>query len=255
LSVAKRTVRYLAKTILRRQVVQLGAGSFALVRTANLDAAWYSKPIQMKRLMRDLGVDLVIDVGANRGQFGRSIRHFYGGPILSFEPVSVAFDVLSSVSASDPDWHVRKLALGDRTAEMTIHVADQTVFSSMLSGNEYSAARFGSGSVPTREEVVSVRRLDDVVDELADTVRGRRVFLKLDTQGYDLHVFRGLGSRVVDVVALLSEVSLIPIYEGMPHWTASITEYEASGFGVVGLYPVTHDHGRVIEYDCLLQRS
>ncbi len=51
--------------------------------------------------------------------------------------------------------------------------------------------------------MVSVRRLDDVLDELADTVQGRRVFLKIDTQGYDLNVFRGLGSRVNDVVALL----------------------------------------------------
>ena len=97
--------------------------------------------------------------------------------------------------------------------------------------------------------------MDDVLDELAPTVSGQRVFPKLDTQGYDLNVYRGLGARVDDVVALLSEVSLIPIYEGMPHWTESIAEYEASGFGVIGLNPVTHDHGRVLEYDCLLQRS
>ena len=51
-----------------------------------------------------------------------------------------------------------------------------------------------------------------------------------------------------------SEVSLIPIYEDMPHWTESIEMYEAAGFGVVGLYPVTRDDGRVIEYDCLLKR-
>jgi FkbM family methyltransferase len=251
----RRAVQYLAKTIFRRQVVDLGAGSFALARMANLDDAWYSQRIQMERLIRSLGVDLVIDVGANRGQFAASIRRFYDGPILSFEPVSTAFDTLSRASATDPDWHVRKVALGDRTAEMTIHVSERTEFSSMLSANEYLAARFGSGSEPTREEVVPVRRLDDVLADLEDTVRGRRVFLKLDTQGFDLNVFRGLGSRVDDVVALLSEVSLIPIYDGMPHWTESVAEYEASGFGVVGLYPITKDHGRVIEYDCLLQRS
>ena len=255
MNVAKRAVRSLAETILRRRFVDLGGGSFGLARTTNLDDAWFSQTIQMQRLIRDFGVDLVIDVGANRGQFAGSIRRFYSGPILSFEPVSVAFDALSETATSDFGLHVRKLALGDRTADMTIHVADRPSSSSMLSVNEYGAARFGSGSVPTREEVVPVRRLDDVLTELADTVQGRRMFLKLDTQGYDLNVFRGLGSRVRDVVAVLSEVSLIPIYEGMPHWTESIAEYEASEFGVVGLYPITHDHGRVIEYDCLLQRS
>jgi FkbM family methyltransferase len=254
-SVVKRAVRRVAETILRRRFVSLGAGSFALAKAANLNDAWYSQQIQMERAVREFDVDLVIDVGANRGQFATSIRRFYAGTILSFEPVSAAFDELSRAAAADPDWHAHKLALGDQDAEMTIHVPSQTEFSSLLAANDYSASRFGAGSMPTKEEVIAVRRLDEVLEGLAATVRGKRIFLKLDTQGYDSKVFRGLGSRVEDVVAMLSEMSLIPIYEGMPHWTESISLYEAAGFGVVGLYPVTHDRGRVIEYDCLLQRS
>jgi FkbM family methyltransferase len=255
LSPVKGAVRGVAETILRRRFVGLGAGSFALAKTSRLDDAWYSQRIQIERLMRDFGVDLVVDVGANRGQFATNIRAFYSGAILSFEPVSGVFDELARAAAADPDWHVLKLALGDQDAEMTIHVPTQTEFSSLLAANDYSAARFGTGTVPTKEERVIVRRLDQVLEELGDVAAGKRIFLKLDTQGYDPNVFRGLGSRVGDVVALQSEMSLIPIYEGMPHWTESITLYEAAGFGVVGLYPITQDHGRVIEYDCLLQRS
>ena len=109
--------------------------------------------------------------------------------------------------------------------------------------------------MPNKVELVAVRRLDEVLDELGDIGRAKRIFLKMDTQGYDTRVFHGLGERVRDVVAMQSEVSLIPIYEDMPHWTESIEMYEAAGFGVVGLYPVTRDDGRVIEYDCLLKRS
>jgi FkbM family methyltransferase len=255
LNPVKGAIRGVAETILRRRFVGLGAGSFALARTSHLDDAWYSQRIQMERLMRDFGVDLVVDVGANRGQFASSIRAFYAGAILSFEPVSGVFDELARTAATDPEWHVQKLALGDQDAEMTIHVPTQTEFSSLLAANDYSAARFGAGTIPAKEELVTVRRLDDVLAELADVRTAKRIFLKLDTQGYDTNVFRGLGPRVDDVVALQSEISLIPIYEGMPHWTESITLYEGAGFGVVGLYPITQDHGRVIEYDCLLQRS
>jgi FkbM family methyltransferase len=255
LSSVKGAVRGVAETILRRRFVGLGAGAFALAKTSCLDEAWYSQRIQIERLIRAFRVDLIVDVGANRGQFASSLRAFYSGAILSFEPVSGVFDELSRAAASDPDWHVHKLALGDQDAEMTIHVPTQTEFSSLLAANDYSAARFGTGTVPTKEEVVTVRRLDGVLEDLAGVVTGEHIFLKLDTQGYDPNVFRGLGSRVEDVVALQAEMSLIPIYEGMPHWTESIALYEAAGFGVVGLYPITQDHGRVIEYDCLLQRS
>lgn len=81
---------------------------------------------------------------------------------------------------------------------------------------------------------------------------GARVFLKMDTQGYDTAVFEGLGTALAHVVLLQSEVSLIPIYAGMPHWTESIATYEKNGFGVVGMFPVSRDSSRVVEYDCLL---
>jgi hypothetical protein len=123
-----------------------------------------------------------------------------------------------------------------------------------LQANEYCASRFGSLALSTKDEVVSIRRLDFVLEELVPDIDRRRIFIKLDTQGYDLEVFAGLGDRVRQVVVLQSEVSLVPIYEGMPHWTEAITEYEQAGLGVVAMFPVSRDSGRVIEYDCLLTR-
>lgn len=76
----------------------------------------------------------------------------------------------------------------------------------------------------------------------------------METQGYDMEVFKGLGNKLKYVIVLQSEVSLISIYEGMPHWTESISIYEKAGFGVVGMFPVNRDSGRIIEYDCLLAR-
>jgi hypothetical protein len=94
-----------------------------------------------------------------------------------------------------------------------------------------------------------------VLDELAAEGSFRNIFLKLDTQGFDAEVFKGLGSRLDDVRVLQSEISLIPIYENMPHWTESIALYESAGFGVAGMFPVNWDAGRVVEYDCLLTRK
>ena len=57
-------------------------------------------------------------------------------------------------------------------------------------------------------------------------------------------------------MVMQSEVSLMTIYNGMPHWTESIEMYERAGLHVAGMFPVTRDAtGRIIEYDCLLVRS
>lgn len=251
----KNTARTLAKTLINRDLEGLGFGSYALINRNEADKAWFSYSAQLNAVLKRFDVDLVIDVGANEGQFAQSIRPFYHGNILSFEPVSSVFKRLSQTAASDPKWHLQNMALGSENAQMTIHVSDHSVFSSLLTTTEYCAEHFGATSVGTREETVSVRRLGEVLDEIAGTVKGQRIFLKLDTQGYDIKVFEGLGDKLKNVVAMQSEVSLISIYEGMPHWTEGVNLYERAGFGVVGMFPVNRDAGRVIEFDCLLQRA
>ena len=74
----------------------------------------------------------------------------------------------------------------------------------------------------------------------------------MDTQGYDLEVFRGTQSIRENLVVLQSEVSHIPIYQHMPHWTVSIEEYERAGFKLVGLYPLNMDGYYFKQSDCIM---
>ena len=55
----------------------------------------------------------------------------------------------------------------------------------------------------------------------------------------------------------MSELSVVPIYEGMPHMTEAIEFYEACGFEISGLFPVTRDvrTGRIVELDCIMVRA
>jgi hypothetical protein len=125
----------------------------------------------------------------------------------------------------------------------------------MLPASEFGARRFGGAALAEREELVTVHRLDDVLGEIVPDLAGRRIFLKMDTQGFDLEVFGGIVAHRRLVHALQSEVSLIPVYEGMPHWTESLRVYEEAGFSVAAMIPVANDGLRVVEYDCLLVRS
>jgi hypothetical protein len=136
-----------------------------------------------------------------------------------------------------------------------MNVAPYSPLSSFLTPNAFSRQQF-RGSAGDAHEIVTVQRLDAVLEPWLRADPSARLFLKLDTQGYDLEAFEGLGAYAENVVVMQSEVSLIPIYDGMPHWTHSIGVYERAGFNVCGMFPVNRDaEGRVIEYDCLLVRS
>lgn len=78
--------------------------------------------------------------------------------------------------------------------------------------------------------------------------------LKLDTQGYDLHVLAGADLVLPYVQAMQVELSLKSIYDGAPRYLDALRELERLGFEISGLYPVSRDRQSlaVVEYDCVI---
>lgn len=158
------------------------------------------------------GVDLVLDVGASDGGYGRQLRQFgYTGRIVSFEPLSAAFGRLSEHVAGDPAWTARNCALGEDAGEAVINIASNSSSSSLL--RMLDAHREAEPSVGyIGSETIRVERLDDVAGELIEP--GHRVFLKLDTQGFERQVLAGGAKTLADCVGLQLEMSFVPLYEG-----------------------------------------
>lgn len=207
-------------------------------------------------VLKQLDVELVIDVGANVGQFATNLRDGgYRGRIVSIEPVASNVAVLREAAAPDGDWSVHSFALGRESGEMTINVPRNTLLSSFLAPNDYARHRFPDSELDGTE-LVAVHRLDEVFDSLAEPLVNPRTYLKMDTQGWDLEVLAGATGCLDHVVGLQTEISMKPIYEGMPSYLESLARLDALGFGVTGFYPVTRDYDlRVIEYDCVLVRK
>jgi hypothetical protein len=104
---------------------------------------------------------------------------------------------------------------------------------------------------------VSVRRLDDVLDECLAGIPDPRIFLKIDTQGYDLAVLGGASGCLHRILGLQTELSQKRIYEGAPHMVEALQFYKERGFASVGFFPIAKaaDGLSVIEWDCVLNRS
>jgi len=114
---------------------------------------------------------------------------------------------------------------------------------------------FESQNSIARHEVVQIGTLDDAMSEVELEYGSRRPYLKLDTQGYDLHVLDG-GRRAMNrIMAMQLEASVKPIYSGMPDHPRAIAYAEALGFELSGMFPVTVDEQLcVVEYDCVMVR-
>jgi FkbM family methyltransferase len=210
----------------------------------------------LKSWVKRLNIDLVVDVGANEGQFVERMRDMaYGGQIVSFEPLHEAFDKLNAKFGSTSNWRGLQLALGERDEELTMEVAGNSMMSSSLLHMLPNHVEAYPASAIYKTETVKVRRLDET---LRPKLNGaNRLFLKIDTQGFEDHVLRG-AQGILEYVALLElELSLVPLYESQSLLPEMMNFVADLGFLPVDLGRGFADdvRGRLLQVDGLFVRS
>lgn len=188
------------------------------------------------RVLRHARITLVLDGGANCGQYGIALRKHsaYRNRIVSFEPVAAAFAELSAVCAPDPLWECCKQALADSSGVVAMGVAPASHLSSLL------AARALEDGAPldataSSEEMVETVRLDEVAGDIIGP--HDRTMLKLDVQGFEKRALEGsLG--VLDRLDLLEcELSFVALYEDQPTLREMIEWIDDAGFDPIGVEP------------------
>lgn len=206
----------------------------------------------LRAILQQCEINCVLDVGANIGQYATNLRRIgYTGYICSFEPVEEAYSKMRSGFHQDAKWVGFNFALGSENTQGMIHVAlESTVMSSFLSPRD--------SGWKLRDSDVDVRRLDAIYDDViaATKLKRPRVFLKMDTQGYDLEVFTGAENVMGQILGLHSEVSVRPLYEGMPHYLDSLRTFEQAGFVLQGMTEVARHppNNDLVEVNCLMMR-
>lgn len=225
----------------------------ALKHLANLQIVW---------VLKNYRVDCVLDVGANIGQYASSLRKLgYEGHIVSFEPVPQFAAELLHRSSEDLKWHVIPAALATYDGQIEMRV--QKDFTSALTqASAFGIQNFATLRTHEQDElsVVPVHRLDSILGDILEFIGGEetvsRIYLKMDTQGFDLEAFGGVGKYMDQIVALQSELAAIKIYEGMPGMSEAMTEFQNAGFAFAGLFPVTtRPDGRVVEFDGVMVQA
>jgi FkbM family methyltransferase len=203
------------------------------------------------RHLKRLDPDIILDIGANRGQFTLLCRQLFPTiPVIAFEPLPSAYAIHARIFDSDPSVTLHRIACGAEEALVEFHVAEKDDNSSTLAPSLQQEV-FGGSST---DETITVRQRR--VDQIADLHQYHSALLKIDTQGNELDVLKGAASILPRMQWIYVEASFVELYEDQALAHSVIAYLANHGFGLHGIYNPAYDAGgRCVQADLLFQAS
>jgi FkbM family methyltransferase len=185
------------------------------LRKAGYDVVKYepsSHPLARRAtLLSSYEINVVLDVGANTGQYAKQIRDMgYSGKIVSFEPLNSAFIELKENATLDPFWEVYNFALGNMNGKVVINIASNSCSSSILDMLP-SHLQAAPGSKYIGKERIEIKSLDSIFEGVC--TKKDNIYLKIDTQGFERYVLEGAEKSLSYINTIQLEMSLIALYK------------------------------------------
>jgi len=195
-----------------------------------------------------------VDVGANIGGFRDELRELgYSGIIHSIEPIVSLYNVLEAKAKSDSSWVIHHCALGDQIKDIEINISSNLHSSSVLDIlDEHTNA--APDSVYIEKQTVRQLTLDSLQSSFGSF---DKIFLKIDTQGYEWNVLEGAKHFLKNVDALQLEMSMVPLYKDQKLFKEIFDFLVSNGFVLYEIEPGFSNpkDGQQYQVDCLFVNS
>lgn len=204
--------------------VQIDVRDGVIGASLYMGRTWEPEIVRLLRSL-DLAGGVAVDVGANIGWHTMNLSKCVGrmGRVFAFEPDTHNYSLLESNLKANQMSNVtaERVAIGERVGECTLRL------------NPWN---FGDHRVVTgvhengiRYQTVRMKTLDSALDSVAS---GLIRFIKVDVQGYDLHVLEGMSETLKrnPCVILLLEISGALLKNAGACGSEFVDRLRASGF-------------------------
>jgi FkbM family methyltransferase len=183
--------------------------------------------------LKSLGFDIrtVIDVGI---AFGTPpiYRAFPRARYFLIEPVAECRPVLEKLKQSlNAEYFL--VAAGAENRHVMLNVHEDISGSSLFPQAE-------GKELDGEARLTLMRRLDSLLPQSLE----HPVLLKIDTQGAELEVLKGLGTRIAEIDVLILETTTMPMRHGIPQFADIVRFCDDAGFAV---YDVLEGHMRSLD--------
>jgi FkbM family methyltransferase len=224
--------------------VQKGARSLGVVVTkpGGMYREW--EPITISRFFRLYDIELVLDIGANAGQYATMLRERveYNGRIVSCEPNPQLADRLRRQSAADDRWSIEHCAVSREPGTATLNITASDEMSSLATPTSEETNVLMDHAKVVGSVDVPCTTVDALIETHGKGARQGSIYVKSDTQGWEESVVAGMRSNFDLISCIQMELSFKKIYENAWSYEQAISRMSGLGFELAALIPNNAGH-------------
>ena len=216
-----------------------------------------SEELRRIKLLQHYHIDLVFDIGANKGQYAMGIMDAgYVNKIVSFEPLSSVHSIIENESRKHANWNVApRCAIGAKNEQIEINISANSVSSTLLNMLDSHIEGAPESKIIGKEKV-KVFPLDEIGEGYI--ANSKNIFLKIDVQGFEQEVLKGAQKMIDRAKGIEMEISLIPLYENQNWLLPQVLDYmHQKGFTLTSIVPAFTDNktGKVLQCNGIFFRN
>jgi len=189
--------------------------------------------LDMKKFITN-NTPVFFDVGANYGQtIDEIISVFENYEINSFEPSPAVFEFLRNKTSKMEKINIWNCGIGSSAKPLLLNENTHQNMSSFL-----EIGKDGWGSIDHTTSVPVT-----TIDKFCEEQNIKRIdVLKIDTQGFELEVFKGAKNSMENnrIGLLYFEVTFIDMYKGIPTFGELYDFAINNGFELITIYPIKY---------------
>jgi len=160
------------------------------------------------------GINTIIDIGANNGEFAEFLSSYFGANrTIAIEPLPECAAQIRKRNKAIKNLSVLQYAVSDCNGKSLLFENDYSPASSLLQISTDSIREFPQTTNVKKQIEIEVKCLDDLIDLSAVE---KEILIKIDVQGFEDKAING-GKKVFSAAKfVIIEMSFVPMYDGQP---------------------------------------
>ena len=175
---------------------------------------------RISKFLQNRSIKTIIDVGAHKGEFAQNALQIESvNKIIAFEPQKKIFSLLKEKFSDNDKVVLNNFALSEKVEKRIMKINKMTATSTLNHeiNNDSLYFKFKSFLLYQKNSIIDEEEIDTTTFDafFNGEIFNENTLLKIDTEGYEIHVLKGSEQKIREMKYILIENQFSKMYKNV----------------------------------------